>query len=71
MKRCKNCKRWERSDTKGFENWGECLLAGSYNAEPVYPDSLAVANDFEGYAASLSTEERFGCVQWERKEVSK
>lgn len=65
MKRCKNCRWW--TDVSAKMQWGDCGKAASDNAEPVEPDSLAVAYDFEGYMATLQTHATFGCVQWERK----
>lgn len=67
MKRCKTCKWWEVYNRKKDE-WGSCGLADSNRAVAEYPQSLAIAQDYEAHMAYLETHRTFGCVQWERKE---
>ena len=64
MKRCNDCEYWEAPE---MGEWGSCKLADSENGDPTHEESMAVAVDFEGYRASLSTHKNFGCVQWEKK----
>lgn len=66
MKRCKTCKWWDTGSA--IVEWGVCTLAASKNAQAEVETSLAVSFDFEGYEAGLSTNAKFGCVQWEKKE---
>lgn len=64
MRKCKTCAWW---DGGGKTEWGECNLAASVNTQFVFPQSKAVAQDFEGHSAGLFTAHDFGCVQWERR----
>lgn len=71
---CQNCKHWIEQTTDGEfdlyawpQGWGLCALTESRGQEAKQP-TRAVAMDFEGFIAALSTSPLFGCVQWEAKE---
>ncbi len=73
MNRCRTCKWWDHT-ASAQDAWGNCDMVGFYcdnrhgdKADPRgrdHPESLAVAQDAEGYAAGLRTSPDFGCVQW-------
>ena len=77
MHRCKACKWFKPLEPHWFEKspagWGECLLAAMNSSTETWngathPESLAVAQDREGYMADLKVNENFGCVQWEQEQ---
>lgn len=66
--RCDRCKWWTPPQKQEWENsWGRCVLTISRRGEPERPGTRAVAQDYEGYHASLFAKADFGCVQWEQK----
>jgi hypothetical protein len=67
-KRCKNCAWWKTEEWMS-KGWGECAMATTAGGMIQHEESLSMAIDFESYQASLITNEKFGCVQWEKKGV--
>jgi len=65
VEHCENC--WWFSAPPRPAALGDCQLAGSYLGAPDNPDSPMVAQDYEGYAASLTVRPTFGCVAWRAK----
>lgn len=76
MGQCRNCRWWvpfkpdesygtdynQRLAGKGF-----CEATRTDEGEPVHHETLAWAEDAEGYKASLVTSPDFGCVQFEKR----
>lgn len=58
---CKTCQYWTGPFVDGF---GSCDLAVA-KGQPQSPQTLAWAEDYEGYGANLRTRPEFGCILWE------
>ena len=41
------------------------MMGSTSSMEPLMADTLAMAQDMEGYRAGLHTHKTFGCVMWE------
>lgn len=66
---CKNCRHWRRPRKDlGDGAKGECRKAESESGKPIAPQTLAVAQDAEGYAAYLTTAPSFFCIQYSRRQ---
>lgn len=74
---CKNCRHWVSSeDKKPYPHynrlpgqWGSCQLAEGFDGIPSNDTSFAFAEDVnEGNHVELTTNENFGCNQFEAKE---
>ena len=67
-RRCQNCAYFDKfvlpSSVTGMN--GECIRTKSSQLIPLYEDTLAVATDNEGYAASLEVRDTYYCPMWER-----
>lgn len=69
--RCEDCRHWSRSPDE--PQAGECrspkfIYAGRYRGgrkQRVTPVDGLRYWDYEGYSASFSTGESFGCIHWE------
>jgi len=64
MNRCQTCRYYKPVIVSAACTAGRCELAQSHDAEAVYPHTLAVALDSDGYRAGLRVSPEFGCVQW-------
>jgi len=60
---CKNCRHSIEHELD--KDWLHCVLGQSENGEAIFPQSLAVAQDYESYRAFLEVRPHFGCNQFE------
>jgi hypothetical protein len=63
-KTCINCK-WHHKLSSTYK---VCELTKCENGVAIHPETLAVAQDYESYAASLEVKDNFGCIQFEAKQ---
>lgn len=67
---CKDCRHWHVSEDAfgpNLQSWGRCGLGEGERGGPV-KETLAYADDFEGFSATLVTAPNFGCVQHEPRD---
>lgn len=68
MGQCRACRWWvadpHASMETDYDGWRVCALTTTWYAARVHGETLALAQDAEGYAASLHTAPAFGCVQF-------
>jgi predicted ATP-dependent serine protease len=65
--RCQTCKHWNGfTESYMRQGWGQCEMTSSESGEGS-PESLAVAQDYESYAAILETAAEYGCVMYQEK----
>jgi hypothetical protein len=68
---CRDCRFWEELTYR--PGTGNCLATlngekGAYG-NPIHDTSKALAQGEDGYSAVLQTDQDFGCVQFEAREV--
>jgi hypothetical protein len=71
---CKNCMYWTpTAKDDGKVGFGDCdcdkFVEDTFSIQTYQTDWLVYA-DFEGYAASFTTGENFGCIHWVKRPLT-
>jgi len=70
--RCKDCKHWTRNTHKHDDKrYGDCACGEldymPYGISDNDGDDMLTYSDYEGYSATFSTGQNFGCIHFEEK----